>query len=264
MTQNGFLGTIGWIKSNLMSNPDLQDKGYSNETFYPGAENIPESRPSAKPFKLEPVGAVIDDNGIATFNQRSNGNNETGLKVLNFPDLKGKGFTWTVRFMTGTQAQMNNSSFKGWALIHWTPNSMTPNSSNTKDCLNIAKSTQGYRLFVRMPASDLGSYNTSYGPVSVGDNSVAVYLPSGFITPQTWYDVILDYNIENPNKMTYIIKNLATGERQEKLMNFHANYTVDMNRNGGDITYYIGGSSPQNTNIFYQAIDTVNTTMRIK
>ena len=43
MAQQGFLGTIGYIKGNLMSNPNLLDKGYSNENFYPGAESIPES-----------------------------------------------------------------------------------------------------------------------------------------------------------------------------------------------------------------------------
>ena len=48
MTQNAFLGTIGFIKGNLMSNPELLDKGYSNETFYPGASNIPNSHTSDK------------------------------------------------------------------------------------------------------------------------------------------------------------------------------------------------------------------------
>ena len=43
MTQNGFLGTIGWIKGNLMSNPNLLDKNYNNENFYPGSPDIPNS-----------------------------------------------------------------------------------------------------------------------------------------------------------------------------------------------------------------------------
>lgn len=42
-TPTGFIGTIGYIKGNLMSSSALVDKGYSNETFYPGAENIPDS-----------------------------------------------------------------------------------------------------------------------------------------------------------------------------------------------------------------------------
>jgi hypothetical protein len=41
--KQGFLGTIGWIKGNLMSNPNLLDKNYNNENFYPGAPDIPNS-----------------------------------------------------------------------------------------------------------------------------------------------------------------------------------------------------------------------------
>ena len=43
MEQNGFLGTIGYIKANLMSNPNLLDTNYNNENFYPGAPDIPNS-----------------------------------------------------------------------------------------------------------------------------------------------------------------------------------------------------------------------------
>ena len=52
--EQGFLGTIGYIKANLMSSPALQDKGYSNENFYPGATNIPDSEPT-RPDGIPPV-----------------------------------------------------------------------------------------------------------------------------------------------------------------------------------------------------------------
>lgn len=44
--KQGFLGTIGWIKSNLMVSSQASEKGYSNEN--PGAENIPDSEPNSK------------------------------------------------------------------------------------------------------------------------------------------------------------------------------------------------------------------------
>ena len=53
MTKQAFLGTIGWIKSNLMVSSQANEKGYSNENFYPGAPSIPESEPLI-PEPLEP------------------------------------------------------------------------------------------------------------------------------------------------------------------------------------------------------------------
>lgn len=41
--KKNYIGTIGYIKGNLMSNPNLLDKGYNNQNFYPGAPNIPNS-----------------------------------------------------------------------------------------------------------------------------------------------------------------------------------------------------------------------------
>ena len=48
MAQQGFLGTIGYIKANLMSSSQASEKGYGNDNFYPGAPNIPESEPNSK------------------------------------------------------------------------------------------------------------------------------------------------------------------------------------------------------------------------
>ena len=50
-----FLGTIGWIKSNLMVSSQSSEKGYNNENFYPGAPNIPDSG-SKDLIKLEWIG----------------------------------------------------------------------------------------------------------------------------------------------------------------------------------------------------------------
>ena len=93
MTQNnGFLGTIGYIKANLMSSPALQDKGYSNENFYPGAESIPESEPKATylPISFKTNNNVtIDDQGVANFTQTTGygGTSYGVLQLLNTPDL---------------------------------------------------------------------------------------------------------------------------------------------------------------------------------
>ena len=54
MTQNNFLGTIGWIKGNLLTSSDIGEK-YDNDTFYPGAPNIPDS---AGPVPIALAGSV--------------------------------------------------------------------------------------------------------------------------------------------------------------------------------------------------------------
>ena len=54
MTSQNYIGTIGYIKGNLMGSSALADKGYSNENFYPGASNIPESNPT-RPDGVPPV-----------------------------------------------------------------------------------------------------------------------------------------------------------------------------------------------------------------
>ena len=54
MTQQGFLGTIGWIKGNLMSSSQASLKGYDNNNFIPGATNIPDSEPT-RPDGVPPV-----------------------------------------------------------------------------------------------------------------------------------------------------------------------------------------------------------------
>ena len=72
MTQNGFLGTIGWIKSNLMVSSQASEKGYSNENFYPGASNIPESEASVS-FPFKKIGnIVVDENFVASGFSNSN------------------------------------------------------------------------------------------------------------------------------------------------------------------------------------------------
>ena len=52
MTQS-FLGTIGWIKSNLMTSSQASDK-INNDNFYPGSQNIPETEPD-RPDGIPPI-----------------------------------------------------------------------------------------------------------------------------------------------------------------------------------------------------------------
>lgn len=73
MTQNGFLGTIGWIKGNLMSNPNLLDKNYNNENFYPGSPDIPNSGADDL-VKLEWIGFNTSIPGIASQKVQTNAN----------------------------------------------------------------------------------------------------------------------------------------------------------------------------------------------
>lgn len=63
MTQNNFLGTIGWIKGNLLTSSDIGEK-YSNENFYPGAPNIPDSAGPVPIAILGKVTGAIDENNI--------------------------------------------------------------------------------------------------------------------------------------------------------------------------------------------------------
>lgn len=65
MAQKNFMGTIGWIKSNLMISSQASEKGYSNENFYPGAPDIPDSAgpvPIAIPGTLSSNGKINDRN----------------------------------------------------------------------------------------------------------------------------------------------------------------------------------------------------------
>ena len=43
--QQYFLGTIGWIKANLMASSQASDK-YNNDNFYPGSPDLPSSEPT--------------------------------------------------------------------------------------------------------------------------------------------------------------------------------------------------------------------------
>lgn len=85
MAKQGFLGTIGWIKSNLMVSSQASEKGYSNENFYPGAPNIPDSEPTANflPISFKTSNVTIDENGIVNTEGKSN----YYIDLLNTPDL---------------------------------------------------------------------------------------------------------------------------------------------------------------------------------
>ena len=86
-TQN-YMGTIGWIKGNLMSNPELADKNYNNENFVPGNPDIPNSHTPDKTmmqFTLEGSGTKIENN-IASWNNSSS-SVKGALVVNNLPVL---------------------------------------------------------------------------------------------------------------------------------------------------------------------------------
>ena len=60
MAQNKFLGTIGWIKSNLMTNSSLNGK-YNNQNFYPGSPDIANSTTYVENGILYTKGTVVDN-----------------------------------------------------------------------------------------------------------------------------------------------------------------------------------------------------------
>lgn len=71
--KQGFLGTIGYIKANLMTSSALAEKDYNNENFYPGSPDVPISDTSKPSFKFNAVGNVkIDDKYNATSFSSSN------------------------------------------------------------------------------------------------------------------------------------------------------------------------------------------------
>lgn len=88
MTQNnGFLGTIGWIKGNLMSSSQASQKGYSNETFYPGLDNVPESEKFYTRRKIQ-IGAMQSYHVVGGIAKLYNNFSWGYIRVDNFPELK--------------------------------------------------------------------------------------------------------------------------------------------------------------------------------
>ena len=120
MTQNGFLGTIGWIKGNLMSNPNLKDKGYSNENFYPGAPNIPNSG-SENIVKLEWIGFKSAIPSIASKKVKISNNvswvwdAEIGERNSSYTRLIGDGDYTTSNgtWANGNQLQIVSNNYSG-------------------------------------------------------------------------------------------------------------------------------------------------------
>lgn len=88
MTQNAFLGTIGYIKGNLMSNPELLDKGYRNENFYPGSTNIPNSHSSDKTMMQVAINGNLPytiENNVVSW--KGSSLKEGYFDITNFPKL---------------------------------------------------------------------------------------------------------------------------------------------------------------------------------
>ena len=125
MEQQGFLGTIGYIKANLMSSPALQDKNYSNENFYPGAENIPDSEPSIS-FPFKKIGnIVVDENFVASGFSKSN-----YIELGNMPDFP-EYFECGITF--SSTKKYNSGSSTTWYTMLLCPSAT--NSSRTRNGL---------------------------------------------------------------------------------------------------------------------------------
>ena len=81
------MGTIGWIKSNLMVSSQASEKGYSNENFYPGSDNVPESEKlyTRRKMEFETLQSYHIVDGIAKlYNNFKYG----FMKVNNFPEIQ--------------------------------------------------------------------------------------------------------------------------------------------------------------------------------
>lgn len=79
--QQFFLGTIGYIKSNLMSSSQASDK-IDNDNFYPGSPNIPETEP------LYPEGVPPVTSGLKyCFDSQNNTGNGWNSEVTRWTDL---------------------------------------------------------------------------------------------------------------------------------------------------------------------------------
>ena len=97
MTSQNYIGTIGYIKGNLMGSSALTDKGYTNENFYPGASNIPDSNP-VRPEGMPPV-----TDGLLLCLDGNIGNDWKNL-VSNSP------MTYTLNYIVNRNLQYHNNN----------------------------------------------------------------------------------------------------------------------------------------------------------
>lgn len=151
--EQGFLGTIGWIKGNLMSNPNLLDKGYSNENFYPGAENIPDSAIGAKPdFPYEAIGdiKIDEDYNVTNFQESYTPKNYIKLGNMSFSG------NFDVRLaFTATQSKNTTS-------LH-TLMSFPASSKYLGLCAWFKESPRSFTNWIQGKNCDLKTINVSYG-----------------------------------------------------------------------------------------------------
>lgn len=156
MTQNKFLGTIGYIKANLMSSSQASEKGYRNENFYPGAENIPDSEASVS-FPFKKIGnIVVDENFVATGFSDNN-----YIQLGNMPDFP-KYFECCIAFSSTKLYNSNN-------YYTWYTRLIAPSKTNPTY-------TKGFNMYIKGKYSNTGAEatisNTSsfWGVHEAGDN----------------------------------------------------------------------------------------------
>ena len=111
MAQNNFLGTIGWIKSNLMISSQASEKGYNNENFIPGAENIPDSEPT-RPDGIPPV----TDGLVYCFDGNLNGDyDQTGTWGVSWKNLVDGNPSWVSTTGFTNKSNPGNQGVKWWS-----------------------------------------------------------------------------------------------------------------------------------------------------
>ena len=106
-----YLGTIGWIKSNLMSSSQASNK-YNNDNFYPGSQNIPESEPKEKYYPIQFISRG-KQNGI-NGNIANTNSSDHAYELQNTPDFSTLD-NWEIGF-TG-EWKANGGTNKGYSLF---------------------------------------------------------------------------------------------------------------------------------------------------
>lgn len=136
MEKQGFLGTIGWIKGNLLTSSDIGKK-YSNDTFYPGAPNIPNS---AGPVPIAIPGTVygkLDENNILSgyykFNKRYGFTSSSSSSMIT-------GVQITFKLLKNISSERSLAGYSSGTYIHV----ISPSSTSGKYKMGVTYAQNSY------------------------------------------------------------------------------------------------------------------------